>query len=65
MSQGRTPEQGTPRGKPISFRLTEREEIQLAQQQADRGFITASAYIRYLIREDQVEAAHERKTRGR
>ncbi len=59
---GRPPAVGKARLIPRTFRLTESENVNLEQQAADRGFGSASEYLRWLVRNDET-AAVEKKAR--
>lgn len=59
----RRPDTGVARSKPVTFRMTERECMQLEKQAADRGMNGVSSYIRFLVREDMGPAAVARKRR--
>jgi Arc/MetJ-type ribon-helix-helix transcriptional regulator len=48
---------------PRTFRLTEGENTNLEQQAVDRGFGSASEYLRWLVRNDETGAAEKRAQR--
>lgn len=60
---GRPPASGKARLVPRTFRLTEGENTNLEQQAVDRGFGSASEYLRWLVRNDETNAAEKRAQR--
>lgn len=52
MPSGRTPETGSARSVPVTVRLSPGEMAQMEAQRVDRQFVTASAYLRWLVKND-------------
>ena len=63
---GRPPAAGSARDIPRTFRVTQRENLSLEQQAADRGFKEVSAYLRWLVKQDASAAldAHNKRGKG-
>lgn len=60
---GRPPAAGSSRDIPRTFRVTQRENLAMEQQAADRGFTDVSAYLRWLVKQDTdaATAAHTKR----
>jgi Arc/MetJ-type ribon-helix-helix transcriptional regulator len=59
MGSGRRPETGSNRSIPVTVRFSEPEARRLEEQQHNRRFVTASAYIRHLVAQDKGESHDE------